>query len=289
MKTFNGSELGRAGYKTHTCTIPQFETNSPSSRPFTRATQTTQRKPDTQAVANKRTKLPVEAFAQPLRPQDEDLASSSGLIVERWNLFTDGGDQGLTPTLIIKPREPSGPRPCVIMLHGTGSDKESCVGEMVKYAQTMGAVTCSVDARYHGDRDPWKDRTGAARAGAYNEAMVKAYRGESDERPFLLDTTWDLLGVLDYLCGRPDVDQRIAMTGISLGGMHTWLTAVLDTRVKVAGVFLRSLYTAHRTSPARKVLYTTLYSLKPQPKYSPSNRHPELHLGAGERFFPSAL
>ena len=41
--------------------------------------------------------------------------------------------------------------------------------------------------------------------------------------------------LLDYLDARPDVDSaRIGMTGLSLGGMHTWLAAALDNRVAVA-------------------------------------------------------
>lgn len=46
---------------------------------------------------------------------------------------------------------------------------------------------------------------------------------------------WDLTILLDYLETRPDVDSsRIGMTGISLGGMHSWLTMALDDRVAVA-------------------------------------------------------
>lgn len=71
-------------------------------------------------------------------------------------------------------------------------------------------------------------------AGAYSAALVAAWRG-SGEHPFLLDNVWDLVHLLDYLEQRPDVDAaRIGMTGISLGGMHTWLCASLDTRVAVA-------------------------------------------------------
>ena len=39
----------------------------------------------------------------------------------------------------------------------------------------------------------------------------------------------------DLLQARPDVDpSRVGMTGVSLGGMHTWLCAALDERVAVA-------------------------------------------------------
>ncbi len=62
----------------------------------------------------------------------------------------------------------------------------------------------------------------------------RAWR-EGPEHPFLLDNVWDIVILLDYLESRPDVDAaRIGMTGLSLGGMHTWLTAALDDRVAVA-------------------------------------------------------
>lgn len=41
--------------------------------------------------------------------------------------------------------------------------------------------------------------------------------------------------LLDYLQTRPDVDPaRIGITGVSLGGMHSWLAAALDERIAVA-------------------------------------------------------
>ena len=62
----------------------------------------------------------------------------------------------------------------------------------------------------------------------------RAWR-EGPEHPFLLDNVWDIIMLLDYLDARPDVDSaRIGMTGLSLGGMHTWLAAALDDRVAVA-------------------------------------------------------
>ncbi|KAG2490224.1 hypothetical protein HYH03_011349 [Edaphochlamys debaryana] len=68
----------------------------------------------------------------------------------------------------------------------------------------------------------------------YDLALVAAWRG-SGERPFLLDTVRDLRRALDVLCVRGDVDAaRVGMTGVSAGGMWTWLCAVADERVAVA-------------------------------------------------------
>lgn len=50
---------------------------------------------------------------------------------------------------------------------------------------------------------------------AYNAALIAAWRGETDEHPFLLDSVFDLFHLLDVLTARGDVDaRRIGMTGV---------------------------------------------------------------------------
>lgn len=72
------------------------------------------------------------------------------------------------------------------------------------------------------------------RCGVTRRARGRAWRG-SGEHPFLLDNVYDLQRLLDYLEARPDVDpRRIGVTGISLGGMHSWLLAAVDERVAAA-------------------------------------------------------
>lgn len=88
-----------------------------------------------------------------------------------------------------------------------------------------------MDARYHGRRAT--PNVDDARAG-YQDAIFRAWLTR-DQRPFLLDNIADLRQILDLLESRPDVDaSRIGMAGLSLGGMHTWLCAALDTRIAVA-------------------------------------------------------
>lgn len=49
------------------------------------------------------------------------------------------------------------------------------------------------------------------------------------------ERTWDALACLDYLCSRPEVDEkRIGTAGLSLGGETVMYVAALDERIKVA-------------------------------------------------------
>jgi dienelactone hydrolase len=119
--------------------------------------------------------------------------------------------------------------PVVIWLHATGGSAELMTPRLLAYAG-MGFLAVALDARYHGRRAA-PDST--PRIG-YQKAIFRAWQSGA-ERPFLLDNVRDLQRVLDYLETRPDVDSaRIGMAGISLGGMHTWLTAALDARVAAA-------------------------------------------------------
>ncbi|MBS1237846.1 MAG: Acetyl xylan esterase, partial [Deltaproteobacteria bacterium] len=46
---------------------------------------------------------------------------------------------------------------------------------------------------------------------------------------------WSAMRALDYLATRPEVDsERIGVTGISGGGVMTWLLTALDGRIKAA-------------------------------------------------------
>jgi len=135
------------------------------------------------------------------------------------------------PALILKPSSAKGKIPAVIMLHGTGGSKEQMRPWLEEFAG-RGWLAVAIDARYHGDR-----ANGKKGSDAYNEAITKAWRTPKEqprEHPFYYDTVWDLWRLVDYLNTRPDVDvKNIAMVGISMGGIQTWLAASVDERVKV--------------------------------------------------------
>jgi dienelactone hydrolase len=135
------------------------------------------------------------------------------------------------PLLLVRPEKNSKKLPVVIVLHGTGGNKEGQRGWLTDLAK-RGIIGVAIDARYHGER-----AGGEKRAVAYNAAIVRAWRAkprERQEHPFYYDTCWDLWKTVDYLTSREDVDgSRIGMIGISMGGIETWLAACVDERVKV--------------------------------------------------------
>ncbi|KAL6761263.1 hypothetical protein V8C86DRAFT_2539053 [Haematococcus lacustris] len=75
-----------------------------------------------------------------------------------------------------------------------------------------GYFTVAVDSRYHGERA--KSEGGRQKPrDIYQDALCRAWR-DGVERPYLLDTVWDLLHLVDYLVTRPEVDpKRIGITG----------------------------------------------------------------------------
>ncbi len=166
----------------------------------------------------------------PLAAEQKKLSEAEGL--EQWH-FTFAADAAQrVPGILVKRTPASGPRPVIIALHGTGGTKESQL-DLLKQLAQLGFVGVAIDGRYHGERT--KAGKGAAE---YGDAMLRTYR-TGQEHPFLYDTVWDVMRLLDYLESRADVDtKRIGLLGFSKGGMETYLTAAVDARVAVAIPFI---------------------------------------------------
>lgn len=171
-----------------------------------------------------------------LDPQVQILPDGNdGLVREQISYATQRKSDGKlerVPALLIRTAKPEGKLPTVIVLHGTGGNKDGQQGWLEKLAK-QGMIGIAIDARYHGARSGGKKG-----AEAYVEAITRAWQtspGQSHEHPFYYDTCWDLWRTIDYLQSRPDVDaDRIGMIGFSMGGIQTWLAAAVDERVKVA-------------------------------------------------------
>ena len=152
-------------------------------------------------------------------------------IVEEISFAAEAGER--VPGLLFKPRGAERRRPVVIVLHGTGGSKEGMTGRLRELA-ARGFVAVAIDGRYHGARAGSKSDG----MSAYEAAILRTYR-TGKEHPFLFDTVWDVMRLIDYLETRQDVDaQRIGLTGISKGGMETYLAAAADPRIAAAVPFI---------------------------------------------------
>jgi cephalosporin-C deacetylase-like acetyl esterase len=163
-----------------------------------------------------------------LAPTVKTISESAEL--KRYHFTYASEAQQRVPGLLFKSNTRNGRQPVIIVLHGTGGTKEGA--EVVAFCERLvreGLICASIDGRYHGERTI--AGTGAAE---YNEAIARAWR-TGQEHPFYYDTVWDVMRLVDYLQTRDDIDpKRIGLTGISKGGIETYLTAAVDTRIAAA-------------------------------------------------------
>lgn len=165
-----------------------------------------------------------------LAPALAELPAVSGLKKQHLWFSSDATERVPGYLLLPDPAKFKGRRPVVIALHGTGGTKDS--GEIASFVLKLarsGFIGVAIDGRFHGERT--QAGTGAAE---YNDAIARAFK-TGEGHPFYYDTVWDVMRLIDYLATRNDVDAaRIGLTGISKGGIETYLTAAADPRVAVA-------------------------------------------------------
>jgi dienelactone hydrolase len=145
-----------------------------------------------------------------------------------FSFATEAGQR--VPGILLKASASSGRRPLVIVLHGTGGNKESQRNLLGELAHD-GFVAVAIDGRYHGARAKGGKE---ARSAEYIGAILRTFR-TGKEHPFFFDTAWDVMRLIDYLETRDDVDpRRIGVIGFSKGGIETYLAAAADPRIAVA-------------------------------------------------------
>lgn len=159
----------------------------------------------------------------PLNPQRVSQTDVGKLTVERVKFTPEEGQDAVA--VIYRPKA-EGKYPTVILQHYLGGNKDTIAFlPLFNMLTQKGFLVVAIDGRYRGDRQNGK---------SLEVAMAESLKSGKGH-PFLLDTTYDITRLLDYLQTRPDVDaQRIGMTGFSEGGIITWMSAVIDDRIRVA-------------------------------------------------------
>src|ERR1700733_6163747 len=79
------------------------------------------------------------------------------------------------PILIVRPEDTKTPKPLVIVLHGTGGNKEGQKQWLQRVAR-LGMIGLAIDARYHGAR-----AGGEEGKNAYVAAITKAWQTKEGE------------------------------------------------------------------------------------------------------------
>ena len=155
----------------------------------------------------------------------EETSAADGFVQSKFSFASEAGER--VPGILVRPAGDAR-RPVVVALHGTGGNKEGQL-PLLKELAAKGFTAVAIDGRYHGART----KAGAGSA-EYSEAILHTWR-TGQGHPFLYDTVWDILRLIDYLETRPDVDpKRIGLIGFSKGGMETYLAAAVDPRIAVA-------------------------------------------------------
>jgi dienelactone hydrolase len=161
--------------------------------------------------------------------EEKDMPAPAAGMVESHIAFSTEADQRV-PAILLKPadRKPGTRLPVVILLHGTGGKKEGNLG-LMKTLVGKGFMAVAPDGRYHGERS--SKGTGTA---DYYPAIAQAF-ADGKSHPWLYDTVYDVMRLIDYLQTRSDVDpKRIGLMGFSKGGMETYLASAADPRIAVS-------------------------------------------------------
>jgi dienelactone hydrolase len=159
-----------------------------------------------------------------LDPSPAKVSVENGYDQELLSFASESNER--VPLLIIRKPGQRGRQAVVIALHGTGGSKEGMRTLLEIYA-ARGFIAVSMDARHHGERAT----PVPGLPNAYQSAMFRAYR-TGVGHPYLYDTVWDVMRLIDYLVTRPDVDPaRIGVIGLSKGGTEAYLAAAADLRI----------------------------------------------------------
>jgi dienelactone hydrolase len=162
----------------------------------------------------------------PLAVETRPRVDSGSYRAEHFTFASEASER--VPGVFLKSVRASDRRPTVILLHGTGARKEELLATMRTLAD-RGFAAAAIDSRHHGERIT----TGAGND-QYFAAMLDTYR-TGKGGPYLYDTVWDAMRLVDYLGTRADVDaNRIGIMGISKGGTEAYLAAAVDPRIAVA-------------------------------------------------------
>jgi cephalosporin-C deacetylase-like acetyl esterase len=164
--------------------------------------------------------LPLNAKLKRLPDASPELAA----LRTRYHLIYDSVHDQKVTAIFAMPKKAKPPYPAVVLLAGSGGHKDSdYVRISADMMATLGFATISIDAQYHGERE----RKG--RSGDYHLIY------DPTNRDAWIQTVVDLRRAVDFLCSRPQIDQkRIGYLGFSQGSMAGGTFLGVEPRIACA-------------------------------------------------------
>ena len=161
----------------------------------------------------------------------------------REKIVFSGMLDGRVPGYLATPKVGSAPYPCVLLLHGLNSSKESWWVEQSTMEQLTlkllraGYAVLTLDAQFHGERSAENDF----------ESPIALLEREWFVRStdMIIQSVVEYRRALDYLADRSDIDsERIGAVGYSMGGIMTFILSAIESSVKAAVSCVSPIITA---------------------------------------------
>lgn len=187
---------------------------------------------------------------RPVKPEGQlvSVEHRPGFRIERFRI--SNGLDGTLSAMMLIPEKLTKPAPCIFWLHSSSFDHRQLLVPNTNGGEEplgvtfikRGWVVFAPDAAWYGDR------AGQGPAGI-TETTANQHQSQHKFHLWFGRTLWGIFVrddqvALDYLCTRPEVDQkRIGATGISMGSTRSWWLAAVDDRIQaVVGVACLTRY-----------------------------------------------
>jgi len=140
------------------------------------------------------------------------------------------------PGYLAIPKNGTAPYPCVILMHGISSSKESwwednsfnSGGQLTKQLLASGFAVLTLDAEYHGER-LINNNFESPDVFLFQKGWF--FRA----RDMIVQSVIEHRRAIDYLSTRSDINtSKIGIVGYSMGGMMVFNLSAVDPRVKVS-------------------------------------------------------
>lgn len=178
------------------------------------------------------------------------------------------------PGYLAIPKSNADPYPCVLLLHGITSSKESWWEEnsvmknLTEQLLSSGFAVLSLDAEYHGERLSNNDFESPL-------SFIKN-RWFVSSRDMMIQSTIEYRRAIDYLATRVEIDTaRIGIIGYSMGGIMTFNLSAVEPRIKVSVACVTPIITvpylptaAHNSAPHIRQPFLLLMGTNDEKNYT---------------------